>query len=185
MYTYSKISNTSNQSLKMNSTDKLLQHFISKTYDLEALKSLHLLNDFNYHYTAFFIGVGELVLNLLVILVILIHKIDKKQRMQNQYVFAFILNLALSDLLGFAVIITHVLVDDWIFPQNHFLEDPDAFDARVSFGCRVQASILEFAYVQSLMSTGFLTMERYILIAKPFDYEKVSVISISVSFQKT
>ena len=33
--------------------------------------------------------------------------------------------------------------------------------------------IMEFSYVQSLMSTAFLTLERYILIAKPFDYDKV------------
>ena len=46
------------QSLKMSPSVKLVQHFISKSYDLDALKSLHFLNYFNYRYTAFFIGCG-------------------------------------------------------------------------------------------------------------------------------
>ena len=157
----------------MSPTVKLVQHFISKSYDLNALKSLHLLNHFNYRYTAFFIGCGQLILNLLVILVISIHKIEKKQRVQNQFVFAFILNLALADLVGFAASITDVIFDDWIFPKNYFVESPDLFVKRMTFGCIVQTSIMEFSYVQSLMSTAFLTLERYILIAKPFDYDKV------------
>ena len=159
----------------MSPTVKLVQHFISKSYDLNALKSLHLLNYFNYRYTAFFIGCGQLILNLLVILVISIHKIEKKQRVQNQFVFAFILNLALAGLVGFAASITDVKFDDWIFPKNYFVESPDLFVKRMTFGCIVQTSIMEFSYVQSLMSTAFLTLERYILIAKPFDYDKVSL----------
>ena len=157
----------------MSPTVKLVQHFISKSYDLNALKSLHLLNHFNYRYTAFFIGCGQLILNLLVILVISIHKIEKKQRVQNQFVFAFILNLALADLVGFAASITDVIFDDWIFTEKYFVESPDLFVKRMTFGCIVQTSIMEFSYVQSLMSTAFLTLERYILIAKPFDYDKV------------
>ena len=157
----------------MSPTVKLVQHFISKSYDLNALKSLHLLNHFNYRYTAFFIGCGQLILNLLVILVISIHKIEKKQRVQNQFVFAFILNLALADLVGFAASVTDVIFDDWIFTEKYFVESPDLFVKRMTFGCIVQTSIMEFSYVQSLMSTAFLTLERYILIAKPFDYDKV------------
>ena len=159
----------------MSPTVKLVQHFISKSYDLNALKSLHFLNHFNYRYTAFFIGCGQLILNLLVILVISIHKIEKKQRVQNQFVFAFILNLALADLVGFAASITDVIFDDWIFTEKYFVENPDLFVKRMTFGCIVQTSIMEFSYVQSLMSTAFLTLERYILIAKPFDYDKVSL----------
>ena len=159
----------------MSPTVKLVQHFISKSYDLNALKSLHFLNHFNYRYTAFFIGCGQLILNLLVILVISIHKIEKKQRVQNQFVFEFILNLALADLVGFAASITDVIFDDWIFTKNYFVENPDLFVKRMTFGCIVQTSIMEFSYVQSLMSTAFLTLERYILIAKPFDYDKVSL----------
>ena len=168
----------------MSPTVKLVQHFISKSYDLNALKSLHFLNYFNYRYTAFFIGCGQLILNLLVILVISIHKIEKKQRVQNQFVFAFILNLALADLVGFAASITDVIFDDWIFPKNYFVENPDLFVKRMTFGCIVQTSIMEFSYVQSLMSTAFLTLERYILIAKPFDYDKVSLSLQFFFFQK-
>ena len=166
----------------MSPSVKLVQHFISKSYDLDALKSLHFLNYFNYRYTAFFIGCGQLILNLLVILVISIHKIEKKQRVQNQFVFAFILNLALADLVAFAINITDVIFDDWIFTENYFVENPDLFGKRMTFGCRVQTSIMEFSYVQSLMSTAFLTMERYILIAKPFDYDKVSIFFFLFSF---
>ena len=41
----------------------------------------------------------------------------------------------------------------------------------MSFGCKIQTSIWSFVYVHTLLSTIFLTLERYFLITKPFTYD--------------
>ena len=157
----------------MNSARHLVKHFLSKSYDTQSLLLLHVINSFNYEYSAYVIASGQFVLNLTVIGIVLLNKFTKKQQ-RNQYVFAFILNLAFSDLVGFAINITDVVVEKWIFPEDYFLHDPESFGRRMTRGCIIQSAILEFAYVQSLLATSFLTLERYLLIAKPFDYDKVS-----------
>lgn len=151
---------------------------ILKLSHLKSLRNLHFFNDFNYQYTIYGIGICQLLLNLAVIFTIIFYKLsNNKSNVQKSgsYVFLFILNLAVEDTLGFAITITHLIYDEWMFEANYWLDEPRLFYQRLEHGCKVQTGIMSFVYVHSLLSTMFLTLERYFLITKPFTYDKVSL----------
>ena len=101
----------------MNSTSETLKIYIEKSHKLLFLRGLSSLNEFNYKYTAFIIGACQFLLNLAVVFIILFNKFKGKLA-TNQFLFIFIFNLALEDILSFGIVITDVIYNQWIFSKG-------------------------------------------------------------------
>ena len=113
-----------------------------------------------YEYSTYLVAVPQALLNTGVILVLSLAATVCQQRLSNGLLF--LLNLAVSDFLH-AIII---FVNFYRFHnQNYDREDPDKFAEMSTEGCRWKSLAMSFIYMQSMMATIILTMDRYLAIA--------------------
>eukprot|EP00092_Neocalanus_flemingeri_P014414 GFUD01015549.1.p1 GENE.GFUD01015549.1~~GFUD01015549.1.p1 ORF type:complete len:458 (+),score=72.20 GFUD01015549.1:61-1434(+) len=120
-------------------------------------------------YTIYVLASCQVVLNMFVIVVLLLYpKINESQFNS----FYFIINLAATDLIGFVMTITSVFIQQnvWNHQKDYNFFNPEIFVKKMRTGCRWQMGLLTFSYLNTVLATTFLTLDRNIFISKPLRY---------------
>ena len=121
-----------------------------------------------YDLSPYLIAVPQGILNLCVVIILLLSFTYCRQSFHPGLVF--LLNLALTDVIH-AVIIC-VLVK--LFHSEDFTDfPPQQFAIHETAACKIKAGLLCFIYIQSTMSTVFLTLDRYLTIAYLYKYPDI------------
>ena len=112
------------------------------------------------------ISILQVLLNSIVILVLVLNSITRRIRNKN---FFFIVNLAATDIVGFIFMLVclEIQKDSWSYKSS----PPNLFSAKITLGCQKQMAILTFSYLNSVLATIFLTVDRFLFIYKSLHYE--------------
>jgi hypothetical protein len=121
-----------------------------------------------YDLSPYLIAIPQCLLNLCVVIILLLSFTYCRQSFHPGLVF--LLNLALTDVIH-AVIIC-VLVE--LFHSEDFTDfPPQQFAIHETAACKIKAGLLCFIYIQSTMSTVFLTLDRYLTIVYLYTYPDI------------
>ena len=112
----------------------------------------------------------QVPLNLFMILILVLYP---KNSNPNYNSFIFITNLAVTDIIGLILIISSVFIQQnvWSHQNNYAKFNPIAFEEKMKFGCRIQMGLLTFSYLNTVLATMFLTLDRSIFICRPLKYK--------------
>ena len=113
-----------------------------------------------YEFSTYLVAFPQALLNTGVILVLSLAATVCQQRLSNGLLF--LLNLAVSDFLHAIIIFVNFYK---FHNQNYDREDPAKFAEMSTDGCRWKSVAMSFIYMQSMMATIILTMDRYLAIA--------------------
>lgn len=110
----------------------------------------------------------QVILNILVIVVLITNGIKREVKIKN---FHFIVNVAATDIIGFILMIwcLEIQKDSWSYKSF----DPEIFTEKMTAGCQTQMALIMFSYQNSVFATIFLTLDRFLVIYKPFEYELI------------
>lgn len=148
--------------------------------DSGLMASLGQAQSIMYNYCLAAIGIAQLVLNLLV-LGVTFTTLCKKRYERNKYVFWLMSNLAFADIVGFCAVAAAMNFSWYTFRDRYFEDHPQEFLDRMQVSCPIHHATYAFYYLNTLLSTIMLTLERYTFITRPFTYDKY-VNGFTVSF---
>ena len=111
----------------------------------------------------------QLPLNIFLIVVLLLYPRNKNVHLNSSF---FITNLAFTDIFSFIMTIISVFIQQniWSHQRNYNEFDPVVFSSSMRSGCRWQIGLFTFSYLNTVLATGFLTLDRYLFIYKPLKY---------------
>ena len=111
------------------------------------------------------LSVIQFLLNMTIIIVLMLNGINKKVKNNSFY---FIVNLAATDLVGFILIIVALKIQEnsWTYKSS----SSDVFSEKMTKGCQRQINLFTFSYLNTVLATVFLTLDRFLFISKPLTY---------------
>ena len=120
-------------------------------------------------FTIYVFASCQFLLNIFVMVVLLLYPKSKNAMFNSFY---FIINLAATDLVGFVMTITSVIIQQqvWSHQKDYTAFDPETFSRKMKTGCRWQMGLLTFSYLNTVLATMFLTLDRNIFISRPLRY---------------
>ena len=152
-----------NQSISIQELNLLLNGTLGRNVFIESQ-----IWSLVYSHAPYFIALPQAFMNFCVVFILILAFTSCKQTFIPGLVF--LLNLGLADLIH-AIIL-------WVLVKKYNSEDfigkgAILFANHETSVCKIKASLLFFVYIQSMMSTVFLTLDRYLTIAYLTNYNEI------------
>ena len=121
----------------------------------------------------------HVLLNTMVVLVLAFYCRNSRHFDNSGY---FIINLAITDLVGFVMLFISLLIQQsiWNEQSDYELFDPLTYSTQLRSGCQMQMGLLTFSYLNTVFATGCLTVDRYVFITRPMRYKAISGSTINI-----
>ena len=108
----------------------------------------------------------QVLLNLLVIIVLALYVFNMKVKNNSFY---FIINLAATDIVGFLLLLAALKIQESTWSNEAY--GPDIFTLKMTKGCQRQMALLSFSYLNTILATVSLTLDRFLFISKSLRYK--------------